>query len=253
MPSNTTDEFADQRAEMVRRHLEGRGIRDRRVLQAMREVPREEFVGELYRDAAYDDNALPIESGQTISQPFTVAFMCEAAQLSDQDKVLEVGTGSGYGAAVLGRLCREVHTVERIPALSKMAADRLQQLGFENVHVHTADGTLGVPNASPFDAIVVTAGAESLPETYVDQLADGGRIVIPLGTSRGQIMYRFTLYNGELHKENLGYFAFVPLVGSHGWRSAPIHLLNHQTESKPADDTNTDGTGRGRHTFRCTA
>lgn len=211
------DHYSTCRFQMVQNQLEARGIQDRRVLQAMAQIPREEFVGKFYQDTAYADNALPIACEQTISQPYTVAFMCEAARLTDQDKVLEIGTGSGYGAAVLSRLCREVHTVERIPTLSKIAADRLYRQGVKNVHVHTADGTLGLPAESPFDAIVVTAGAEALPEPYAEQLVDGGRIVIPVGSSRSQIMHRYTLCDGKLSQENLGTFSFVPLIGEYGW------------------------------------
>ena len=213
-----TEEFAVLRQQMVRRHLRSRGISDERVLKVMGEVRREEFVTEQCRDGAYADSALPIECGQTISQPYTVAFMCEAANLSVNEKVLEIGTGSGYGAAVLSRLCREVHTVERIPELSMTAAERLKRLGFDNVHVHTANGTLGVSGDSPFDAIIVTAGAIELPTPYVEQLSEGGRIVIPIGrTPRSQVMRRFTLQEGKLTEECLGCFAFVPLIGEHGW------------------------------------
>jgi protein-L-isoaspartate(D-aspartate) O-methyltransferase len=206
------------RQRMVRTQLESRGIKDERVLSAMAQIPREEFVSSNWRDAAYADSALPIDCGQTISQPFTVALMCEAAQITEDNKVLEIGTGSGYGAAVLSRLCREVHTVERIPTLGQQAAERLQRLGYSNVHIHMADGTLGLPNEAPFDAIIVTAGANAVPKPFLDQLCDGGRIIIPLGRiPHSQTMYRFTLKDGNLHMENLGGFAFVPLVGEHGW------------------------------------
>lgn len=217
--SEELQDFTDARLRMVRSQLKRRGICDERVLQAMEEIPREQFVSEACRDAAYEDRALPIECGQTISQPFTVALMCEAARLEPGDRVLEIGTGSGYGAAVLSRICGEVHTVERIPTLSKLASERLTQLGIANVHIHLANGTLGVPDASPFDAIIVTAGAVSLPAPYVDQICDGGRIVIPLGnTPRSQVMYRFTLDGDQLRKESLGDFAFVPLIGDYGWQ-----------------------------------
>ena len=210
--------FEDMRQLMVQTQLKACGIQDQRVLDAMAAVPREEFVPREWRDASYADGALPIDCGQTISQPFTVAFMCEAAQPQESDKVLEIGTGSGYGAAVLSRLAREVHTVERIPVLGRQATDRLQRLGYSNVHVHTANGTLGLPDEAPFDAIVVTAGTHALPKPYLDQLADGGRIVIPLGhIPHSQLMYRFTLQNGKLSVQNLGGFAFVPLIGEYGW------------------------------------
>lgn len=218
MSTNEAQNAVHARQRMVQQQLQRRGIYDERVLQVMQEVPREEFVAEDWRDAAYEDRPLPIEWGQTISQPYTVAFMCEAAQIKPDDKVLEIGTGSGYGAAVLSRLCREVHSVERIPPLGKLAAERLERLGYANVRVHIADGTLGAPNEAPFDAIIVTAGAETLPTPYLDQIADGGRIIIPLGrTSRSQAMYRFTLHDEELQEEHLGGFAFVPLIGEYGW------------------------------------
>jgi protein-L-isoaspartate(D-aspartate) O-methyltransferase len=206
----------DVRRQMAQSQLVRRGIQNQRVLDAMTRVPREEFVSDGWRDAAYADGALPIDCGQTISQPFTVAFMCEAAEISRDDTVLEVGTGSGYGAAVLSLLAREVHSVERIPVLGQQAAERLRRLGHSNVHVHTANGTLGWLDAAPFDAIVVTAGAEALPKPYVEQLQDGGRIIIPLGRMpHSQTMYRFTLKDGKLYVENLGGFTFVPLIGKY--------------------------------------
>jgi protein-L-isoaspartate(D-aspartate) O-methyltransferase len=138
------------------------------VLDAMSRVPREEFVALGWRDAAYSDGALPIDCGQTISQPFTVALMCEAARITAEDKVLEVGTGSGYGAAVLSLLAREVHSVERLPALAEKAANRLKRLGYANAHVHLADGTLGLPTEAPFDVIIATAGGEALPKPFLE-------------------------------------------------------------------------------------
>ncbi|QDV51950.1 protein-L-isoaspartate(D-aspartate) O-methyltransferase [Gimesia fumaroli] len=206
------------RQKMVENHLRFRGIRDPRVLEAMSRVPREEFVSPEQKQYAYSDCALPIDCGQTISQPYTVAYMCEAAQLTGDETVLEVGTGSGYGAAVLSLLTREVHTIERIPELVTIARERLTRLGFSNVHVYTADGTLGVPEVAPFDAIIVTAGAETLPEPYTEQLKNGGRIIIPIGSeTMGQTMYRYTMIKGKLSQENLGAFAFVPLIGEFGW------------------------------------
>lgn len=214
------DNWEVARLEMVENQIRIRGISDPRVLEAMRRVPREEFVSPDRKELAYTDCALPIDCNQTISQPFTVAFMCEAAQLTGDETVLEIGSGSGYGAAVLSLLAREVHTVERIPELVQQAEERLQRLNYSNVHVYTADGTLGVPEAAPFDAIIVTAGAASLPQPYLDQLKEGGRIIIPIGTEyTGQTMYRFTLKNGKLSQEDLGAFAFVPLIGEHGWSS----------------------------------
>jgi protein-L-isoaspartate(D-aspartate) O-methyltransferase len=203
---------------MVEHQLRGRGITDERVLQAMLNVPRHEFVAESFRDFAYDDCPLPIGCDQTISQPFAVAFQCEALQLKGSERVLEVGTGSGYAAAVLSRLAKEVFTLERIPGLAVEAKDALNHLGYVNAHVFTANGTLGLPDYAPFDGIVVTAGGNSLPKPFLEQLAVGGRIVMPIGGSLYcQSMYRFTKLPDELKVENLGGFAFVPLIGRYGW------------------------------------
>jgi len=198
-----------------------RGISDPRVLAAMRSVPREEFVSSELHDVIYDDCAHSIGNGQTISQPFTVAFMMQAAQLQASDTILEVGTGSGYGAAILSQLGANVHSIERLPELAELAAHRLQALGYANVQVHDGDGSLGLADYAPFDAIVVTAGAAVLPATYRAQLREGGRIIIPLGkTQRRQQLVRVTRQQGEWHTANLGAFAFVPLVGHDGWSPA---------------------------------
>ncbi|GIW80107.1 MAG: hypothetical protein KatS3mg105_1914 [Gemmatales bacterium] len=213
------DRFAVLRERMVEEQLRRRGIHDPRVIQAMLEIPRHEFVDASHRDLAYCDMPLSIGFGQTISQPFTVAFMCQEAQIKPEDKVLEVGTGSGYGACVLGKLAREVHTVERIPELAKQAERRIRKLGFSNVHVHLANGSLGYAAEAPYDAIIVTASAAKLPEPYADQLASGGRIIIPIGSHYDQSLYRFTRRNGkELFVEDLGGFLFVPLIGEKGWQ-----------------------------------
>jgi len=215
--SNSELSFACLRQRMVETQVERRGIRDSRVLAAMETVPREEFVPEHLRERAYEDGPLPIGQGQTISQPLTVAFMAEALQLTGGERVLEIGTGSGYGAAILGRLAKEVHTVERLPALAEGARERLERLGFANVHVHLGDGSLGWPEAAPYQAICVTAAPAAVPKTLQDQLAAGGRLVIPVGdTHRGQQMMRYTLRGGELLEEELGEFSFVPLIGKHG-------------------------------------
>lgn len=211
---------------MVQNQLRSRDISDERVLRAMMCVPREEFVPEAVRHHAYDDRPLPIGHEQTISQPYTVAFQCEALRLQGDERVLEVGTGSGYGAAVLSRLAKEVYTVERIPELASRARATLGRLGFDNVHVELANGTLGLPKHAPFDGIVVTAGGTSLPQPFLDQLSPGGRIVIPLGEGpAGQSMYRFTKFPDALQVDNLGGFCFVPLIGRYGWESSESRKL----------------------------
>lgn len=200
------------RHKMVTEQLVRRGIHDPRVLEAMGRVPREEFVPPSLEHKAYDDCAMPIGYEQTISQPYTVALMCQEARITGGDTVLEVGTGSGYGAAVLALLAQAVHTVERIEPLYQAAAERLARLGFDNVAVHLDDGSLGLVRESPFDAILCTAGAEQLPTAYQDQLADGGRLVIPIGRHGHQQMFRFARRGDQWYGDNLGHFGFVPLV-----------------------------------------
>lgn len=210
-----------ERKRMVERQLRARGISDSRVLAAMSDVPREAFVPDRLRGAAYDDQPLPIGSGQTISQPYTVAFMAQSLELRPDDRVLEIGTGSGYSAAILGRLAAVVHSVERIAALAEHARSVLESLSVDNVHVHFGDGSLGWPDEAPFEAIIVTAGAAALPLAYLDQLAEGGRILIPLGpVPHRQTLVLFRVNRGELEVIDLGPFAFVPLVGEHGWSEA---------------------------------
>jgi protein-L-isoaspartate(D-aspartate) O-methyltransferase len=204
--------FVALRQRMVAEQLGRRGILDVRVLDAMCRVPREEFVPDVLRSEAYDDLPQPIGFQQTISQPYTVAFMCQEAQLTGAEKVLEIGTGSGYGAAVLSCLAQQVHTVERIDELYTDARERLGRLGYDNVRVHHGDGTLGLAAEAPFNAIVVTAGAEKLPEAYLGQLADGGRIVIPIGSHGHQQMYRLSRHGEQWQQSRLGSFGFVPLV-----------------------------------------
>ncbi len=222
--SNPGDElpFAVLRQRMVDQQLAARGIRDPGVLRAMLEVPRHQFVPSQWQAEAYEDWPLPIGFGQTISQPLTVACMVQALRLKGHERVLEVGAGSGYGAAVLSRIAREVHSIERIPQLAAWAAQRLATLGYRNVEVHADDGTLGLPAHAPFDAIIVTAGAEQLPPPYVNQLTENGRILIPIGDrNAGQKLLRFTLRAGQLIEDNLGLFAFVPLLGKFGWEALP--------------------------------
>lgn len=215
------DPFAPLRERMVRLQLAARDIDDPRVLQAMGEVPREEFVPPAMQAEAYEDCALPIPHGQTISQPYTVAFMLQALQLQGYERVLEVGTGSGYAAAVLSKLVREVFTVERFQRLADAARERLCRLGYTNVHVTCGDGTLGWPAGAPYDAILVSASGGHLPQPLREQLSVGGRVVMPVGDQFStQIMYRFTrpAEAAELESTPLGAFAFVPLIGQHGWR-----------------------------------
>jgi len=206
-------EFASARERMVRRQIADRGVEDERVLAAMRAVPREAFVPQGLEEFAYDDAPLPIEADQTISQPYIVALMLELAAIGATDRVLEVGAGSGYAAAVAGRLAREVFAVERHAALARSAATRLGELGADNVHVAHADGTRGLPDAAPFDVILVAAGARVMPEALKEQLAPGGRLVIPVGGPRGQILKRIEkLGDGRYAESDHGVVAFVPLV-----------------------------------------
>jgi protein-L-isoaspartate(D-aspartate) O-methyltransferase len=213
---NGVMDFVQLRHNMVIDQLVRRGIHDERVLAALRNVPREHFVPASLRDRAYDDCALPIGHEQTISQPYTVAFMCQEARLHPRDRVLEIGTGSGYGAAVLSELAQAVYTVERIDELYQAAASRLAALGYNNVEVYLRDGRLGLPGEAPFDAIVVAAGAEAVPEAYRKQVASGGRIVMPVGPPGAQQMVRLTRRGSEWQQDTLGGFGFVPLVGGDG-------------------------------------
>lgn len=219
------DRFRARRCEMVDRDIAARGVRDPRVLAAMRAVPRERFVPEARRDEACADHPLPIGAGQTISQPYIVALMSEALQLRGHERVLEIGTGSGYAAAVLARLAAEVHSVERIPGLAEGARRVLAALGVANVQVHVGDGTLGWPAAAPYDAIVVTAAGPQLPPALRAQLAPGGRLVMPVGASHGwQDLLRLTRAAGDGSDapdrlERLCSVAFVPLLGAQGWRA----------------------------------
>ncbi|MGH9889526.1 MAG: protein-L-isoaspartate(D-aspartate) O-methyltransferase [bacterium] len=208
---------------MVERQIAARGVRDERVLAALREVPRERFVPLEYAAEAHADRALPLAAGQTISQPYVVAWMVEALSLTAADRVLEVGTGSGYAAAVLSRIAVEVHTIERLAELGQSARERLAALGYANVHVHIGDGSLGWPSAAPFDAILVSAGAPAVPPTLLSQLAPDGRLVIPVGSANlGQRLLRITRREADrLEREDLGDVSFVPLVGAEGW-DAPL-------------------------------
>lgn len=210
------DPFAEARQRMVETQLKARGIRDKRVLEVMARVPRHLFVREEDRNLAYSDSPLPIGYGQTISQPYIVARMTELLELRGHEKVLEIGTGSGYQAAVLGMLVQEVHTVERIPELAEQARRRLEALCLSNVHVHVGDGTLGWPEAAPYDAILVTAAAARVPPPLLAQLKDGGRLVAPVGEWGLQILERWTREGDRFRRERFEPVAFVPLVGRYG-------------------------------------
>lgn len=204
---------------MVERQLLARGITDRRVLCTFRDVPREHFVSASQQEAAYDDAPLPIGHGQTISQPYIVALTCEALHLQGHERVLEIGTGSGYAAAILAQLAEQVVSVERLPELAELATERLHTLGYDNVTVRCGDGTLGWPAYAPYDAIAVAAGGPTVPEALIAQLAIGGRLVIPVGDEENaQVLTRITRMPGnELRHEQLADVRFVPLIGAQGW------------------------------------
>ncbi len=208
-----SDEFDRERQAMIRTQIMNRGVRDERVLAAVERVRRHRFVETTMVDQAYDDTPLPIGLGQTISQPYMVAFMAEAAELEPHDRVLEIGTGSGYGAAILGCLADEVWTIERHHELVALAKAHLANGAFEHVHVIEGDGTKGLPDQAPFDAIVVTAAARQVPEALLDQLADGGRLIVPVGrSSRDQMLIRLRRCGERIDWEELGAVRFVPLV-----------------------------------------
>lgn len=217
--SDGAETFARQRARMVAEQIEGRGIRDPAVLAAMSQVPRESFVPERYQSYAYEDQPLPIPTRQTISQPYVVALMITMLQLEPTDRVLEVGSGSGYAAAVLSRIVTTVHTVERHERLVRYARERLALLGYNNVWVHHGDGTLGWPGHAPYNAIIVAAGGPAVPPALEAQLAIGGRLVMPVGRSRRrqQLVRIIRQSETEFTRQQLGPVAFVPLIGSQGW------------------------------------
>lgn len=213
--SETQDPFARARAQMIARDLRGRGIKDSRVLAAMDAVPRHLFVPDPLRGAAYEDRPLPIGAGQTISQPYIVALMSELLQLKGEETVLEIGTGSGYQAAVLSKLAREVFSIEILPALSVEAERLLARLGYSNVHLKIGDGFFGWSEKAPFDAILLTAAALKVPEPLWQQLREGGRLIMPLGEERReQRLMRFTKVAGRRVAEDLTGVLFVPLTGA---------------------------------------
>ena len=206
------------RHRMVKEQLRSRGIRDERVLSAMDSVERHRFVTDNLADSAYDDCALPIGEGQTITQPYMVALMTELLALKGDEKVLEIGTGSGYQSAVLSKLAAEVYSVERIEPLALRAERLLKELGCMNVHVVVSDGTLGLPGQAPFDGIIVTAGAPEIPRGYIQQLTTGGRLVIPVGSKFSQSLYRLIKTPEGTDTSQSTTCVFVPLVGKDGWQ-----------------------------------
>ena len=213
-----TDEMTIQRLRMVERLRDHYKISDERVLAVMEQLPRHQFVPEAIKSQAYNDNALPISAGQTISQPYIVARMTELLELNGTEKVLEIGAGSGYQTAVLASLARKVFAIERLPDLAAEADERLQTMGIRNAVVKVADGTSGWDTYKPYDAILVAAGGPEIPEPLIEQLKVGGRLVVPVGEDqRRQSLIRVTRTEKRFKTEDLGPCAFVPLIGEHGW------------------------------------
>lgn len=216
MNADKTD-FSRLRHLMIETQIVPRGIKDSRVIEAMRKVPRHHFVDVSLRDRAYDDMALPFEEGQTVSQPYMVAVMTELLELKGTEKVLEIGTGSGYQAAILAELSGEVYTIERLRSLSERAGKTLDSLGYKNVHLITGDGTLGFQDEAPFDRILITAGAPEIPRPLPEQVAEGGIIVAPVGDRFSQQLVKAQKLHNELSCEYHTPCVFVPLIGVYGW------------------------------------
>ncbi len=211
-------DFERERQRMVEDQLRRRDISDGRVLDAMARVPRHLFIPESQRSSAYEDRPLSIDEGQTISQPYMVAIMTQSLELEGGERVLEIGTGSGYQAAILAELSRQVFTVERIPVLMERARKTLEDLGYRNLSYRTGDGSRGWVEEAPFDGIIVTAGAPVVPESLKSQLADGGRLVVPIGPRFTQTLYRITRKGDHFTEEDITGCVFVPLVGDYGWK-----------------------------------
>ncbi len=211
------DLFRRARLEMVEQQIKSRGIDDERVLAAFCEIPRHAFVEKSHHPEAYEDHPLPIGFGQTISQPYIVALMTARLNLIGDENVLEIGTGSGYQAAILARLAREIHSVERIPELAQQAEGNLRAVGINNIEVHVGDGTLGWPQNAPYDAILITAGTPAMPAGLVDQLKEGGRLIAPVGSRWRQMLELWVKHAGKIEKEEVLPVVFVPLIGEQGW------------------------------------
>src|SRR3954470_7815273 len=231
-------DLAQARHVMVEHQIARRGVRDDRVLRAMGEVPREVFLPAELIEFSYEDTPLPIDAGQTISQPYIVALMLEAAGLRPNDRVLEIGTGSGYAAAVLSRLCDEVFTIERHAELAEQARRRLRSLGCRNVEIRTADGTKGWPERAPFDAIIATAAGPSVPDHLRRQLGLGGRLIIPVGEQNDQqrLIKLVRLSASRFDTQELGDVRFVPLIGEQGWSEESLPRRS-ATPAKPAAES----------------
>lgn len=211
-------DFEKERAEMVENQIKARGIKNPRVLRAMMKVPRHLFVPEELQKYAYEDHPLSIGEGQTISQPYMVALMTELLEPTEEDRILEIGTGSGYQTAILAELAKEVYTIERIGSLMERAQKTLSSLGYKNIFFKLGDGTLGWQEHAPYNGIIVTAGAPAPPQPLIDQLAEGGRLVIPCGDEYSQTLWRITRAGNELIKEDFGGCRFVKLIGKYGWK-----------------------------------
>jgi protein-L-isoaspartate(D-aspartate) O-methyltransferase len=214
---DTEGRYTRERERMVDEHLVGRGVTDPRVVAAMRRVPRHRFVEEALRTRAYGDHPLPIGEEQTISQPFIVGLMTSLLELTGREKVLEVGTGSGYQTALLAELARRVCSIERLPRLAERARAALESLGYDNVWVRVGNGALGWPDEAPFDRIIVTAGGPSIPPPLVQQLAEGGRMVLPVGRADNQVLTVVENVGGEIRQREHGECKFVKLVGKYAW------------------------------------
>lgn len=220
MTEGNGHDWASQRHSMIEEQLRKRGVRSARVLSALERVPRHLFVPEELRAHAYEDRALKIDGGQTISQPYMVAVMTEYLELEGRERVLEIGTGSGYQAAVLAELANDVFTVERDASLASSASERLSSLGYRNIQIVLGDGTLGSPQSAPFDAVLIAAAAPAVPPPLFEQLAERGRLVIPVGDAEKQMLLRIRKLEGKVAEEKLFACQFVPLRGRYGWPEA---------------------------------
>ncbi len=216
-----TDPYRIERERMVETHLKKRGIRNSRVLEAFKRVPRHHFIPKNLADQAYTDGPLPIGKSQTISQPYMVAIMTQSAEIVPGNRVLEIGTGSGYQSAILAELGAKVYTIERVSVLCEQARETLLRLNYQDIHTRAGNGTLGWEEEAPFDAILVTAGAPEIPKPLLDQLAIGGRLVIPLEEDYSQVLYIVRRSQEGFHRERGERCTFVPLIGKHGWKKDP--------------------------------